>query len=149
LEISTFRENDGARFHAALEEAFHDPWDHNPEPFDVWWSRQRAGQNHDPSPWFFVADGEEIAAVVRSEANFLGGGYVGELGVRPPWWGRGYGRALLLHTFRLFQLRGMPRAHLRVDAGNPTGAIRLYENVGMRVELETVIWEKALESDRP
>jgi ribosomal protein S18 acetylase RimI-like enzyme len=69
---------------------------------------------------------------------------VGALGVRRRWRGRGYGRALLLHTFREFRRRGMTRATLGVDAANPTGATRLYESVGMHVEQEEIVWEKAL-----
>jgi ribosomal protein S18 acetylase RimI-like enzyme len=64
--------------------------------------------------------------------------------VRRPWRGRGLGRALLLHTFAEFQRRGMNRISLGVDAENPTGATRLYESVGMIVEAEQVVFEKAL-----
>jgi ribosomal protein S18 acetylase RimI-like enzyme len=64
--------------------------------------------------------------------------------VRRPWRGRGYGRALLLHTFAEFYNRGTPRVTLGVDAQNPTGATKLYESVGMDVEQENVVFEKAL-----
>ena len=39
---------------------------------------------------------------------------------------------------------GMPRVTLGVDAENPTGATQLYESVGMHVEQENVVYEKAL-----
>jgi ribosomal protein S18 acetylase RimI-like enzyme len=91
-----------------------------------------------------IRDGEEIAAVVRNDPNRLRGGYLGALGVRRPWRGRGYGRALLLYSFREFRLRGMSRATLGVDAANPTGATALYESVGMHVELENLVWERLL-----
>jgi hypothetical protein len=38
----------------------------------------------------------------------------------------------------------MTRATLGVDAANPTGATHLYESVGMHVDLEVTVWEKAL-----
>jgi len=143
LEIDVFREEEDARaFHAALEEAFEDHWEHHPEPFDKWWSRQRAQSGYDGSLWFVIRDKGEIAAVIRNDPNRRHAGYVGALGVRRPWRGRGYGRALLLHSFRQFQLRGMSRATLGVDASNPTGATRLYESVGMYVDQEHVVWEK-------
>jgi ribosomal protein S18 acetylase RimI-like enzyme len=69
---------------------------------------------------------------------------VGALGVRRPWRGRGLGRALLLRTFAEFRRRGVTRVTLGVDAENPTGATRLYESVGMDVELEAVVYEKTL-----
>jgi ribosomal protein S18 acetylase RimI-like enzyme len=82
-------------------------------------------------------------AIARNEQR-ASGGYVGSLGVRRAWRGRGYGRALLLHSFREFRRRGMTRATLGVDAANPTGATHLYESVGMHVDLEAVVWEKSL-----
>ena len=135
---------DGARsFHAALEEAFEDHWEHRPESFEDWWERQQRRSNFDPSLWFVVRDGEQVAAAARNEAR-AEGGYVGALGVRRAWRGRGYGRALLLHTFREFRRRGLAHAALGVDAANPTGATRLYESVGMQVALENVVWAKTL-----
>ncbi len=140
--IEVFREEDAYEFHAALEEAFDDHWEHQPEPFDVWWSRQRARSGYDPSLWFVIRDGAEIAAAVRNDSNRQAGGYVAALGVRSRWRGRGYGRALLLHSFNEFRRRGLTRVSLTVDAGNATGATQLYESVGMYVDQENVIWER-------
>jgi len=140
---SPFREEDARAFHAALEEAFAEHWGHEPESFDEWWARQRGRATFDPSVWSMIRDGDEIAAVCRNDMHEARG-YVGALGVRPAWRGRGYGRALLLHSFREFQRRGLPRATLGVDATNATGATQLYESVGMHVELEMIVWEKIL-----
>jgi ribosomal protein S18 acetylase RimI-like enzyme len=52
--------------------------------------------------------------------------------------GRGLGRALLHTAFAEFRRRGLPKAGLSVDATNPTGALGLYESVGMTVEHEDV-----------
>jgi mycothiol synthase len=81
--------------------------------------------------------------VVRNEPNRREGGMVAAIGVRRPWRGRGLGRALLLHTFGEFRRRGVNRITLGVDSENPTGATKLYESVGMRVELEDAVFEKA------
>jgi ribosomal protein S18 acetylase RimI-like enzyme len=139
--IELFAEDDARAFHAALEEAFADHWEPHPESFESWWERQIGRSNHDPSLWFVIRDGDEIAAICRNEER-ESCGYVGALGVRRDWRGRGYGRALLLHTFREFRRRGQPRVTLGVDAANPTGATRLYESVGMRATREDVVWEK-------
>ena len=142
--IESLREEDARAFHAALDESFQDHWEHHGQPFEDWWARHRASPAFDPSLWFLVRDGDEIAAVARNEANRNGGGYVGALGVRRPWRGRGLAKALLVHTFREFYERGLPRVTLGVDAENPTGATHLYERVGMEVEQENVVFEKAL-----
>jgi mycothiol synthase len=143
VAIEVFREEDARAFHAALEEAFEDHWEPHPESFEDWWARQQQRSNFDPSLWFLVRDGTEVAAIARNESR-VSGGYVGALGVRRPWRGRGYGRALLLHSFGEFRRRGMTRVTLGVDAANPTGATRLYESVGMHVDQESVVWEKVL-----
>ncbi|HVS84647.1 MAG TPA: GNAT family N-acetyltransferase [Gaiellaceae bacterium] len=142
VAIDPFSEADAQAFYDALEEAFHDHWEHHTTSFEEWWERQRSKPNYDPSLWYLVRDGAEIAAVARSEAGRNGGGYVGHVGVRRPWRGRGYAKALLLHTFRVFYERGLPRVTLGVDAENPTGATHLYERVGMHVESENVVYEK-------
>lgn len=143
VPLEPFREEDAPAFHAALEAAFADHWEPHPEPFESWWERQRERSTYDPALWFLIRDGDEVVATIRNEIR-ASGGYVGALGVRRPWRGRGYGRALLLHSFREFRRRGMTRATLGVDAANPTGATRLYESAGMLVEQEDIVWEKTL-----
>jgi GNAT superfamily N-acetyltransferase len=143
IPVELFREDDAEAFHAALEEAFADHWEHEDEPFDRWWERQQRRENYDPTLWFLIRDGEEIAGVARCEAR-PPAGWVGALGVRKKWRGRGYGRALLQYSFREFRKRGYTRAALGVDASNATGATQLYESVGMHPEQENVVWEKVL-----
>jgi ribosomal protein S18 acetylase RimI-like enzyme len=144
LTIDTFRTDDARAFHAASGEAFEDEWGHSPMEFDAWWDMRSKDPQFDPSLWFLVRDGDEIAAVNRCEGGRYGGGYVGLLGVRKPWRKRGLGKALLLHAFREFRDRGYDRATLGVDSENPTGATRLYESVGMHVETTFVTFEKEL-----
>jgi len=141
ISATVFREDDARAFHAAVEEAFAEHWGHEPESFDEWWERQRGRPTFDPSVWLVIRDGDEIAAVSRNDI-FEARGHVGTLGVRPAWRGRGYGRALLLHSFCEFQRRGLQPATLGVDAANATGATQLYESVGMHVEMEQIVWEK-------
>ena len=64
------------------------------------------------------------------------------LGVRRAYRGRGLARALLLHTYGVFFARGERRVSLGVDASSPTGATKLYESVGMRVENEEIMWRR-------
>jgi len=59
-------------------------------------------------------------------------GWVESLGACPKWRRRGLGEALLSSAFRALHQRGLRQVGLGVDAENPTGALRLYERVGMR-----------------
>jgi mycothiol synthase len=145
LVLDEAREGEERAFYDALVEAFQDHWDWHATPYEEWLEMRR-GQHHDEDGplWLVVRDGDEIAAISRNEANRHGGGYVGALGVRRPWRGRGLAKALLQRTFAEFWRRDMPRVTLGVDADSPTGATHLYERVGMHVESATVVFEKAL-----
>lgn len=144
LRVEAVQEEDLRAFHSALDEAFQDHWEHHGSPFEEWWERHSANPSLDLSVWFLIRDGDEIAAVTRNEGNRNGGGYIGAIGVRRPWRGKGYAKALLAHSFREFFERGLTRVTLGVDATNPTGATHLYERVGMRIEMENIVWEKTL-----
>ncbi len=144
FRIEPFSTELAKAFHGALEEAFEDHWEYQPTPFEQWWERQIARPDHDPSLWFLVRTGDEVAAATRNDPERSGGGWIGALGVRRAWRGRGLAKALLLHSFREFHRRGQRRVGLGVDSENATGATRLYESVGMVVDSEQVVWEKLL-----
>ena len=142
LTLDVFGVADAHAFYDALDEAFQDHWEHHSIPLERWWEEKQRAPGFDPTLWFVVRDGEEIAASIRNDPERNGGGYVGALGVRRRWRGRGLGRALLLQTFGEFHRRGVRRVTLGVDAESPTGATVLYESVGMEVESEAVVFEK-------
>lgn len=74
-------------------------------------------------------DGEVVG--LSGALSFAGDGSVAVLGVVPRWRGRGIGRPLLRRAFAELAKRGHHEVRLGVDAQNPTGAIALYESVGM------------------
>ena len=143
--VRTSTPGEERRVYEAMNEAFADHWDFRPIPFDRWRSFMMATEDHDPSLWFLAVEGDEIAgaALCRGERR-PGTAHVGILGVRPRWRRRGLAKALLLHAFREFRRRGSDRADLGVDAENATGAVRLYEQVGMQVAARRDTYEKRL-----
>jgi mycothiol synthase len=145
LRVETFKQEDARAFHDAMGEAFADEWGFVRMPFEEWAEvRFVKDPDYDPTLWFVVREGDEIAAVMRNEPDRSGAGFVGALGVRKPWRKRGLGLALLQHAFGEFYRRGKPRVALGVDAENPTGATRLYERAGMYVAYEVVTYGKQL-----
>jgi mycothiol synthase len=144
IKVSTFRPEDARAFHEALGESFEEEWGFHHQPFEEWKRERLEAPATDTSLWFIARDGDEIAAVARCEPKHEGGGWIGALGVRKPWRKRGIGFALLQHVFVEFQRRGEPHVGLGVDTENPTGATRLYEQAGMRVVNEDVVYEKEL-----
>jgi mycothiol synthase len=129
------------------EECFADHWEHVREPYEEWAHWTVAREDFDPSLWWVVVDGDEIAAyaLCRQHDAETDMGWVEMLGTRPPWRRRGLGKALLHHVFREFERRdGYRRVGLGVDAASLTGANRLYESVGMRVVRQSDVYQKDL-----
>ena len=97
----------------------------------------------DPSPWWVVGAGDEIAAGTIATADTYGGGWVHTLFTRRPWRRQGAGRHSSA-TFSDVWERGERSIGLGVDAANETGAFRLYERAGMEPVLGWVVYEKGL-----
>jgi mycothiol synthase len=144
FRVNTFESGDARAFHAALGEAFAEEGNFVPEPFEHWAERRINVPDFDSRLWFIVREGNEIAAVLRCDAERAGAGWIGALGVLRPWRKRGLGLALLQHAFGEFYRRGQRRVGLGVDAQNLTGATRLYERAGMHVAYEATAFEKGL-----
>lgn len=147
ITVRTGRPSELARIHQAVDEAFSDHWEHEPQSLEDWehWFH---GPNQDPSLWFLAEDAGEIAGACLCRPHESGehdAGYVMSLGVRRPWRRRGLALALLRHAFGEFRRRGQARVCLGVDAENTTGAVRLYERAGMRVARQHNLYEKPLD----
>ena len=142
--LRPFEAADAEGFHAAVEEAFLDHWDYEPESYEHWRKRTMDAADFDPGLWFVAVDGDEIAATLRGTGKRFGSGWINTLGVRRAWRRRGLAAALLRASFGEFWRRGERRVQLAVDAESETGAIGLYEGVGMRIEWRADIYEKEL-----
>jgi mycothiol synthase len=140
----TIRYEEAHAFKNALDEAFAEEWGWERMEYDEWKRLRLDAPDTDLGLWFVARDGDEIAAAARCDAGRWGGGWIGAIGVRPQWRRRGLGQALLRHAFAEFQRRGERTVRLGVDTQNPTGATRLYERVGMRVESEDIVYERML-----
>ena len=127
----------------AHEEAFSDHWGHTPRSYEEWKHRVIENDDFDPTLYFVAWEGDEIAGYSLCRYR-MDNAWVGTLGVRRPWRKRGLGLALLNHSLGEFYKRCEPVISLGVDAGNPTGATRLYKKAGMQVAAEYVSYEKEL-----
>jgi mycothiol synthase len=145
VTIRSATTDDAVRVYEAHQESFEDHWEHVRMPYEEW-EHWQLREGFDPSLWFLVEDGRELAALslCREQDGEKGVGWVGVLGVRKEWRRRGLGRALLLHSFREFRRRGFHAAALGVDAESLTGANRLYESAGMYVARQSDVYEKEL-----
>jgi ribosomal protein S18 acetylase RimI-like enzyme len=145
IEVRPYREEDAGAVIAAMNEAFvEDPFWHrvDPESFRTVYAGSRHGR---AALWRVAWVGEEVAGCVLpdpSRGADTSLGWVRILAVRAPWRRRGLGEALLRVALRDHYDRGLRRAGLGVDAENPTGAVALYERVGMRTVYRLDNWVK-------
>jgi ribosomal protein S18 acetylase RimI-like enzyme len=147
LEPRNVRESEAERVYEAHMDSFADHWDFRRQSFDEWSRYTTDSHRFDPSLWWLVDDGDELAAISLNSWHFSGDpkfGWVHVLGVRPAWRRRGLATALLRHSFRDFQQRGATKVGLGVDGENTTGAVRLYEQVGMKQVRRNDTYEKTL-----
>lgn len=138
------RGEDERAAHDALQDSFKDHWGHTPRTYE------EMKASHWDAEWFrsdlsLVAIAEEGVVGICINGARHDDGFVEDLGVIPGWRGRGVAEALLRTSFRLFKELGMQRASLNVDSDNSTGAMRLYEKVGMTNGTCYDVYERRLE----
>lgn len=136
-------EPDAQAVHALLQEAFAENWEFAAMSYERWRSSWIDVPSFDPSLWHLARAGEELIGAVLAMAR-PESGWIIDIGVAPAWRGRGAGGALLLRTFEAFRARGTNLVELNVDAENPTGAVRLYERLGMTVSRSWDLYDKAI-----
>jgi len=146
IELRGYAPEHEAAIHATHQEAFAERVDPTPLSLDEWRSWFVGSPGFDPTLWFLAWEGAQLAGIslCQADASRDAHGHVNVLAVRRPWRRRGLGAALLSHSFAEMKRRGMTRATLGVDADNPTGALQLYERVGMHVERRQDVYAKEL-----
>jgi mycothiol synthase len=138
IGVRTFAEEDAHEVKKLLDLAYKEEFHHHPAPFEHWRRFMLDDPSFDADAWFLAVAGDEIVGAALNWKE----GYVKDLVVHPDWRGRGLGKALMLQTFGEFSRRGIPRVTLKTDSNNPTGAWRLYERLGMKVERTYEMFEK-------
>jgi len=123
-----------------LDESFTGHFGFVPMTFEAWRSHFKDGM-HDPSRVLIAeVDGEPAGVAVCWVPDGIG--WIGDLGVRERFRGRGVGTALLRHSFAMLAAQGITEVRLNVDAENETGATHLYASVGMTERRQFHVYEK-------
>ncbi len=136
--------------------SFRDHWSFSPYPYTTWQRLFAAyPPDYDPALWFVAeAGGEKIGFVIGAPGQItvpeMGYapevGYVHLMGVRPDWRGRGVAKRMLYRLFQAYRQRGQQQVSLGVDATNTTGAVHLYEKIGMRQTMAFDLYRKVIQS---
>jgi mycothiol synthase len=118
-------------------EAFSDHWGWTPPSPEVWRSRNVGSRAFRGRQSYLALDGDTVAAYVNgyeweadTEATGVRELYIGQVGTRRAYRGRGLARATIAKVLAEAAQAGYQRAALGVDADNPTGALGLYERLG-------------------
>jgi GNAT superfamily N-acetyltransferase len=129
--------------HGLINETFEGHWGFTPRTYEEFSPMILEREDCDPTMWFIATENDTPVAFLMGQ---IAGdkGWVGDLGVRKSWRKRGLGEALLRIAFAMYYERGYKQVGLAVDTGNETGAVRLYERVGMKAERGDDEYEKSL-----
>ena len=144
IHVRAFRAGvDDRALYEAHEEAFAEHHLVEPQTFEQWCAHTRDLTDLDPALWFVAWDGDAVAGDCLTVAKGREADVM-SLSVRKPWRGRGLGAALLRQGIVAARARGCAKIRLVVDVQNVTGALRLYEGVGMRAERRSDVFRKSL-----
>jgi len=140
VEVRTFRVGQDEQLLYRIDEtAFRDHWDHVDRTYEAFAARM-FGESWDPSLAFLAeVDGEPAGELVAIAD--VGRGWIASVGVLRAYRGRGAAKALLRRAFAELAARGQERVELSVDATSPTGAVALYEGMGMYVARSYAIFD--------
>ena len=114
-------------------------------PFEDWRAASLQRREANPSMMPVLVDRDRIiGCALNLDYGSANEGWIQQLAVEKAYRGRGLGRALLTESFRRFHAAGRRECGLSTDSR--TGALPLYEHVGMHVRRSYTRWSKQLES---
>jgi mycothiol synthase len=126
-----------------VDDAFSEWPGRDPEPYEVWASDVLVHPKFAPETSPLAFDGDElVGAILAADFPELGEGWIAQLATKASHRRRGIGQALLRTTFGWFFERGRRVAGVSTDSR--TGALGLYERVGMRVQRQYTRYTKYL-----
>ena len=136
VRVEPFTPQRDEQLRLAKNAAFADHWGSQPATVEGWASMLALPSVRRDLSRIAVV-GDEVVGFVLVEINEddwerqgYTGAYIGLVGTRREWRGRGLASALLADSMRAMRDAGLERAVLDVDTENPTGALGVYERLG-------------------
>ncbi|KQV09828.1 MULTISPECIES: GNAT family N-acetyltransferase [unclassified Kitasatospora] len=147
ITVRPFRPGDEHPAYLLTEDAF-DEWQSRRRSYEEWalLAVERSTFAPEMSSLAF-ADGQLVGAVLALDVPDADEGYIERVAVRSDQRNRGIARLLLQHTFREFHRQG--RTGCTLWTHSATGALTLYQRVGMTVRRSSTVHKKALAVEQP
>jgi ribosomal protein S18 acetylase RimI-like enzyme len=141
MTLRTFEPGDGRAVHDLLDEAYL-AWDRSyvPMAHDAWTAWMTGDSEFDATVWWLA---ERNGTLVGCALHWSSG-WLKDIAVRESERGHGLGAALVQQGLAEFTRRGVHRVGLKVDADNPTGAVRLYVRMGFVITNSEAVWVSSL-----
>jgi GNAT superfamily N-acetyltransferase len=144
IEIRPYRSTDARDAHRVVDTAFSEWPGRDPEPYEVWASDDLLHPKFAPEISPLAFDGDELVGVILAfDYPELSEGWIMQLATKASHRRRGIAQALLRTSFGWFFDRGRRIAGVSTDSR--TGALGLYEKVGMRVVRQYTRYAKRLD----
>jgi len=141
----TDAEIDTHALYEAHMEAFADHFGFQRRDFEEWSKHSIASALYRPELSRIAYDGDDIAGYVLSYDEAAPERlYIGQVGTRRPWRGRGLASALMSRVLVAAGASGKESVRLGVDATNPTGAVGVYERAGFAVSARAVSYRRTI-----
>ncbi|KIE24399.1 acetyltransferase [Streptomyces sp. MUSC 125] len=147
ITMRPFRAGDEQEAYQVTEDAF-DEWQRRRKTFAQWARLTVENTAFEPAASPLALAGDQMVGVVlSSDVPDSDEGYVERVAVRRDHRGRGIARLLLQETFRTFYQQGKRTCTLWTHTA--TGALPLYQQIGMTVRHSTTVYSKPLTIGRP
>lgn len=142
VTLRPFAPGDAHVVHQVVQDAF-DEWQPRRHEYDEWAGTSIERPSFDPEASPVAVAGDEIVGVVISlDLPDSPDGYVDQVAVRQDFRGRGLARALLTYAAAAAGRRDKQTLTLWTHSG--TGALAMYERLGMSVRRSTTVFRTAL-----
>lgn len=143
ITIRPFRAEDARAAYQVIEDAFNEWPGRQPTEFEGWSSYVLEHESFAPDLSQLAFDGDElVGAAMCLDYEGQDDGWVQQIATKGTQRHRGIGRALLQSAFAAFHATGRRRVGLSTNSRS--GALTMYERVGMHVRRTYTSWAKDL-----
>lgn len=150
IEARPVNQADHRKIWDASLDAFRDHWGYA-EPKEEEYVAYLGSKYFQPDLWQVAWDGDEVIASVMNyidhDYNKKYGrkrGWTENISTRRAWRKRGIAKALIIRSMHMLKEIGMTEVGLGVDTNNPSGALKLYEGLGYKMDKTFINYRKPL-----